>query len=59
MQNHGDQIKKIRKEKGVTLIELAARMGVSQAYLVRIERNEVQPTEEQVEVIHAFLDEKL
>ncbi len=59
MEEHGDLIKKIRKEKQITLIDLAARMGVSQAYLVRVERNEIQPTKEQIEVIQAFLDDKL
>ena len=59
MQNYGKLIKKIRKEKGITLIELAEKMGVSQAYLVRIERDEIMPTQEQIEVIHSFLEEKL
>ena len=56
MKNYGGLIKKIRKEKQITIVELAKRMGVAQAYIVRIERNEIKPTQEQIEVIYSFLD---
>ncbi len=59
MKNYGDLIKKIRKEKQITIVELARRMGVAQAYIARIERGEINPTQEQIEVIHSFLEEKL
>lgn len=55
MQNYGELIKIIRKEKQITIVDLAKRMGVAQAYIVRIERNEIKPTQEQIEVIHSFL----
>jgi len=32
--NYGDMIRHIRKEKRITIVELAERMGVSQAYIV-------------------------
>ena len=53
--NSGDMIRYLRKEKGITIVELAKRIGVSQAYIVRFERGEISPTEEQVEVIKSFL----
>jgi len=52
-------LKRIRKEKRVTIIELARRMGVSQAYIARLEDGEIQPTAEQGEVIKNFLDGNL
>jgi transcriptional regulator with XRE-family HTH domain len=58
-ENAVEMIKKLRKENGVTYVELSKRMGVAQEYLVRLERGEVKPTEEQIEVIKSFLkDEK-
>jgi predicted transcriptional regulator len=52
----GDMIREIRKQKGITIVELAAKMGVSQDYIARLELGEVKPTQEQIEVIQAFLD---
>lgn len=57
--NAGDMIRYIRREKKITIVELAAKMGVSQAYIVRIERGEIKPTVEQVETLHAFIEGKL
>ncbi len=51
------QLKAIRKEKRITIIELAERMGVSQAYIVKIERGEIYPTKEQLEVIKSFIQQ--
>lgn len=53
--NPGDMIRYIRKERGISIVELATKMGVSQAYISRLERGEVKPTMEQVEVIKSFL----
>lgn len=53
---YGELIKEIRKNKGITIVELAQRMGVSQAYIVRIERGEIKPTKEQLEVLHSFIE---
>lgn len=40
----GKKIKKIRKERGLTLMELAEKSGVSQGYLSRIENGRHDPT---------------
>ena len=40
----------------VTIVELAAKMGVSQAYISRLERGEIKPTQEQLEVLRAFIE---
>ena len=36
----GDMIRHIRKSKRITIVELAERMGVSQAYIARLEMGE-------------------
>jgi len=53
-ENYAEILKRIRKDKRITIIELAERMGVSQAYIVKIERGEIEPTQEKMEVIKAF-----
>lgn len=57
--HYGAILKRIRKEKRLTIVDLAKRMGVSQEYIVRLERGKVRPTQEQTEVIKAFIDGKL
>jgi predicted transcriptional regulator len=52
----GDMIRHIRKSKRITIVELAEKMGVSQAYIARIELGAIEPTQEQIEVIQTFLD---
>jgi len=52
----GDMIRHIRKSKRITIVELAEKMGVSQAYIFRLELGEIRPTLEQIEVIQTFLD---
>lgn len=52
----GDMIRHIRRAKRITIVELAGKMGVSQAYISRLELGEVKPTQEQIEVIQTFLD---
>ena len=54
-----EDIKKIRKSKKLTLIELAKIMGVSQAYLTKIELGQTEPTLEQIETIKNFVEGKL
>ena len=53
--NPGEMIRYIRKQKGVSIVELAEKMGVSQAYISRLERGEIQPTMEQIETTQSFL----
>jgi len=55
MSHYADLINRIRKERGITIVELAQKMGVSQAHIARIERGEIEPTQEQVEVIVSFI----
>ena len=40
----GEHIKRIRKERAFTLVQLSARSGVSRAALSKIERGEISPT---------------
>ena len=54
-----EQLRKMRKQKRITIIELASKMGVSQAYISKLELGQVHATKEQVEVIKEFLAGKL
>ena len=51
------KIKKIRKQKRITLVELAEKLGYSQAYMARLERGVVPAIPEQVELIKSVIDE--
>ncbi|MBU0477954.1 MAG: helix-turn-helix transcriptional regulator [Candidatus Omnitrophica bacterium] len=50
------QLKELRKSKGITIIELAKKMGVSQSYILRLEQGKVEPTREQLKPIKAFIE---
>lgn len=56
MKDYINQIKQIRKSKRLTLVALAKRMGVSQAYLAKVESGEQEPTAEQIETIRDFVE---
>ncbi len=58
-ENLNQRMKRIRKEKRITIRELAMRMRVSQGYISRLERGQLLPTEQQADVIRAFLGGKL
>jgi len=58
-ENAKELIRRLRKEKGITLVELSEKMGVSQAYLVQIEDGDAIPTEEQTETLRAFIEGRL
>lgn len=45
-----------RKQEGITIVELAEKMGVSQAYISELESGEIKPTIEQVELIKSFVE---
>ncbi|HYE22525.1 MAG TPA: helix-turn-helix transcriptional regulator [Verrucomicrobiae bacterium] len=49
--NVGQIIREFRKEKGITIVKLAANIGVGQAYISKLERGLIVPTKEQLEVI--------
>ena len=51
MNTCAGSIKQRRKQKQITLIELASHLGVEQNYLVKIELGEIQPPQERVEHI--------
>ncbi|MDP3920449.1 MAG: helix-turn-helix transcriptional regulator [Candidatus Omnitrophota bacterium] len=51
MKEPKDIIKQTRKEKRITIIELAERMGVSQAYIAKLERGDIELIGEQAELI--------
>lgn len=54
--NYGAIIKHLRKDKGITIVQLAKEMGVSQAYISRLEQGQIKPTKEQLEVLSSFID---
>ena len=43
MKELKDVIKQARKEKFITIFELAKCLGVSQAYIVQLERGDFEP----------------
>ena len=45
----GAEIRDARRQKGIAVIELAAEMGVSLRYLIRLEKGEITAIPEQVE----------
>ncbi|HOW59138.1 MAG TPA: helix-turn-helix transcriptional regulator [Candidatus Omnitrophota bacterium] len=51
------EMKNARKQKRITLVELADVMGVSQGYLVRLEKGEIAAIPEQIELIKSIIDE--
>lgn len=57
MSSSGAEIKSARREKKITLVELAYFMGVSQEYLVRLEKGEVPAIPEQIELMKSIIDE--
>jgi len=55
----GSIVREIRRVKGIPLLLLAKRMGVSYSYLAKIEMGSIFPVDEQIEVIKAFIDGRL
>lgn len=55
-QTYGEILKERRRVQGITIVEFAEKMGVSQAYISRLERGEIKPVQEQIEVIQSFLE---
>ncbi len=56
---YSEIIIRLRKEKGITAIELAAKMGVSPIYIAKIELGEIQPTAEEKETLESFISGRL
>ncbi|MFA5168261.1 MAG: helix-turn-helix transcriptional regulator [Candidatus Omnitrophota bacterium] len=55
-QTYGDALKERRKVRGITIVELAEKIGVGQAYISRLELGETKFVQEQIEVIRSFLE---
>lgn len=59
MSNFGDELKKIRTEFNVTMIQLQKHSGISQSYISQLENGKRQPTEDAIDsLVHglAFSD---
>lgn len=56
----GERLRTLREEAKLSLREVASEMGIDTSLLAKIERNERQPTKEQIKQAAAFfkLDEK-
>jgi|SRR5690606_15840834 len=56
----GEQIRLLREEATLSLREVAEQIGIDTSLLGKIERNDRQPTKEQIKLIAIFfkLDEK-
>ena len=50
------EVKNARRQKSITLVELAEQMGVGQGYLVRLEKGEIAAIPEQIELIRSIID---
>ena len=59
MANYPGLIKRIRSQKKLTIRKLAKAMGVTESYLEKIERDEVKPTEEQIDLILYYVDGRI
>ena len=57
--NYAEMIVYLRKEKGITALELAEKMGVSPVYIAKIETGEIEPNKEQIETLRSFIDGRL
>lgn len=53
--NIGDQIKAIRKRKGITLLDIEAKTGIGNGYLSRLERGQYSPSIDTLERICAAI----
>ncbi len=56
----GEQVRALREEAKLSLREVAEQIGIDTSLLGKIERNDRQPTKEQIKLIAKFfrLDEK-
>jgi transcriptional regulator with XRE-family HTH domain len=57
----GERLRKLREKESFSLREVSSRIGIDNSLLGKIERNERQPTREQIKHIAEFfkIDEKL
>ena len=52
----GERIKKLRKEKGLTQLQIQMKLGIDQSYLSKIEKGVAMPTIEQSVNLAIFFD---
>lgn len=55
IETPGDLIRQIRASKRITIAELAQKMGVSLGYIAKIELGQIEPTQDQLNIIKSFL----
>lgn len=60
MTTFGEQVRLLREEAKLSLREVAEQIGIDTSLLGKIERNDRQPTKEQIKLVAKFfnLDEK-
>ena len=60
MVTFGEQVRLLREEAKLSLREVAEQIGIDTSLLGKIERNDRQPTKEQIKLVAKFfnLDEK-
>lgn len=51
-----EEIRKMRKNLGISQKELASETGVSQSYIARLEKGSINPTYDKIRKIHEFLN---
>jgi len=56
-QTFGEALREWRRARAVTIVELAVKIGVGQAYISELELGVIAPIQEQVEVIQSFLSD--
>ncbi|HTL48678.1 MAG TPA: helix-turn-helix transcriptional regulator [Verrucomicrobiae bacterium] len=54
-----ERMKRVRKEKKLTMFELALRLRVPEGMISRLEKGKVPPTSQQADIIRAFLAGKI
>jgi transcriptional regulator with XRE-family HTH domain len=55
----GDQLRRLRRDRGETLAETAGRAGVSPQYLSEVERGMKEPSSEMIAAVAGALDTTL
>ena len=53
------KMRRIRKERKLTLFDLSMRMQVPEAVISRLEKGTLPPTKQQADIVRAFLGGKL
>lgn len=54
VSSFGEQLRSLREQKQLSLREVATEIGIDTSLLGKIERNERQPTKEQIKLVARF-----